>query len=144
MAEKQGFLPMVDIAYQVSRFLHVESCGQCNPCKTGTQGITQALESLVLGTATSADIYLIERRILTVTDGSRCYLPTQEQRVVMSLLQQYPADLDVRLAGFSGDLDAPLPKLIDVADGVATTDPTAGFKRPDWTYGETPVRLTTD
>ena len=133
---------MVDVAYQVSRFLHVESCGQCNPCKTGTQGITQALESLVLGTATSADIDLIERRILTVTDGSRCYLPTQEQRVVMSLLQQYPADLDVRLAGFSGDLDAPLPKLIDVADGVATTDPTAGFKRPDWTYGETPVRLT--
>ncbi len=133
---------MVDVAYQVSRFLHVESCGQCNPCKTGTQGITQALESLVLSTATSADIDLIERRILTVTDASRCYLPTQEQQVITSLLQQYPADLDVRLAGFPGDLDVPLPKLTNIADGVAHLDPQAGFKRPDWTYAETPVRLT--
>ena len=26
---------MVDVAHQVSRFLHVESCGQCNACKGG-------------------------------------------------------------------------------------------------------------
>ena len=45
---------LVDVAYQVSRFLHVESCGQCNPCKTGTHDITAALEHLVAGTGSPA------------------------------------------------------------------------------------------
>ena len=77
---------MVDVAYQVSKFLHVESCGQCNPCKTGTHDITAALEHLVTATGSPRDaMATIERRLLTVTDASRCYLPTQEQRVIASL-----------------------------------------------------------
>lgn len=134
---------LVDLAYQVSRFLHVESCGQCNPCKTGTQDITAALEHLVAATGSASDaIATIERRLLTVTDASRCYLPTQEQRLVPSLLRAHPADLEARLSGLAGDLDLPLPKLLDIQDGVAHLDPQAPRKRPDWTHGETPVRLT--
>ncbi len=132
---------LVDVAYQVSRFLHVESCGQCNPCKTGTQAITTALEEIVSGTGLDEDLEAIERRLLTVTDGSRCYLPTQEQRLVTSLLQAYPGDLPARLSGAHGDLATPLPKLLDIVDGEAILDPTALLKLPDWTYAETPVRL---
>ena len=80
--------------------------------------------------------------MLTVTDSARCYLPTQEQMLVASLLEADEADLAARLAGQPGDLDVPLPKLIDIADGVAEIDPRAELKRPDWTYAETPVRLT--
>lgn len=132
---------MVDVAYQVSRFLHVESCGQCNPCKTGTHAITAALEGIVAGRATADHIATIERRLTTVTDASRCYLPTQEQRVITSLLQAYPGDLEERLAGVPGDFGVPLPKLVEVADGVATIDPDMSRKRPDWTYAGTPVWL---
>ena len=132
---------MVDVAYQVSRFLHVESCGQCNPCKTGTHDITAALEQMITGGDMTDAIATIERRMQTVTDASRCYLPTQEQRVVSSLLRSYPADLDARLAGNPGDLDVALPKLIDIVHGVAHLDPNASRKRPDWTYAETAVRL---
>ena len=135
---------LVDIAYQVSRFLHVESCGQCNPCKTGTQAITAALEHLVAGTGSAAEaVATIERRMLTVTDAARCYLATQERIVVTSLLEADEADLAARLGGQRGDLDVPLPKLVDIVDGVAELDPRADLKRPDWTYGETSVRLTT-
>lgn len=134
---------MVDVAYQVSRFLHVESCGQCNPCKTGTHDITAALEHLVLGTGShSTAVATIERRVQTVTDASRCYLPTQEQRVVTSLLRNFPEDLAERLNGALGDTELVLPKLVDLADGVAHIDPAANRKRPDWTYGETPVTFT--
>ncbi len=131
---------MVDVAYQVSRFLHVESCGQCNPCKTGTLDITAALEYLVTGTGSQSNaVATIQRRMQTVTDASRCYLPTQEQRVVTSLLQRFPQDLAERLERAGGDTDLVLPKLVDLADGVAHVDPTAKHKRPDWTYAETPI-----
>ena len=134
---------MVDVAYQISRFLHVESCGQCNPCKTGTHDITAALEYLVTGTGSHADaIATIQRRMQTVTDASRCYLPTQEQQVVTSLLQRFGDDLAERLEGARGDVDVVLPKLVDIVDGVAQIDPRARHKRSDWTYAETPVWFT--
>ena len=134
---------LVDVAYQVSRFLHVESCGQCNPCKTGTHDITAALEHLLAGTGSPDEtVATIERRMSPVTDAARCYLPTQERLVVASLLMADEADLAARLGGEAGDLDVPLPKLVDIADGVAELDPRADRKRPDWTYAESPVRLT--
>jgi hypothetical protein len=80
--------------------------------------------------------------LLTVTDAARCYLPTQERKVVASLLRADEADLAARLGGEPGDLDVPLPKLVDIADGIAELDSRADLKRPDWTYAESPVRLT--
>ena len=132
---------MIDVAYQVSRFLHIESCGQCNPCKTGTQAITGALEEIVAGQGRAEDLDTIERRLLTVTDASRCYLPTQEQIVMTNLLQRFPDDLATRAGGEAGEAEVLIPKLVDIVDGVAHTDPTAQLKRPDWTYGETPVAI---
>ena len=34
---------MVDAAYRCSRFLSIESCGQCPPCKLGSSAITEHL-----------------------------------------------------------------------------------------------------
>ena len=42
---------LVDVANQVMRFLHVESCGQCTPCKTGTGEFAAGLERIVGGRA---------------------------------------------------------------------------------------------
>ncbi len=134
---------MVDVAYQVSRFLHIESCGQCNSCKLGTHDVTAQLEGLVLGTSTAADVVAQLRRSLAgVTDSARCYLPTQEQRVVASLLDGFPDDLAERLAGIPGDPDAPLPKIVDIDDGIAELSEGPPHKYPDWTLRDTPVRLT--
>ena len=134
---------MIDVAYQVARFLHVESCGQCNPCKTGTGDIGGALEALVAGTADPArHLATIQRRLGTVTDAARCYLPTQARNLIASLLTEYADDLEQRLDGIAGDFSTPLPKLIDLTDGAAVTDRDQQRKRPDWTYQDTPVRLT--
>ncbi len=40
---------MVDAAYRFSRFLSVESCGQCPPCKLGSSAITEHLERIETG-----------------------------------------------------------------------------------------------
>jgi NADH-quinone oxidoreductase subunit F len=45
---------MVDAAYRFSRFLSVESCGQCPPCKLGSSAITEHLERIETGAARSA------------------------------------------------------------------------------------------
>ena len=37
---------MVKIAYLFSRFLSIESCGQCPPCKLGSSAITKHLEKI--------------------------------------------------------------------------------------------------
>lgn len=132
---------MIDVAYQVSRFLHVESCGQCNPCKTGTHDITAALEELVLDDLTSSDVVAtIERRMQTVTDASRCYLPSQEQILIASILGRFPEDLAQRFVE-RGNPDIVLPKLIDIIDGRAVIDEAHSRKRSDWTYSSTPVRF---
>ena len=133
---------MIDVAYQVIRFLHVESCGQCNPCKTGTGDIGAAFEALISGRGTPSDqLAVIERRMSTVTDAARCFLPWQARLVVASILETFPADLGKRVDGETGDLNVPLPKIVDLVDGTAVVEDRQWFKRPDWTYGETPVRL---
>ena len=133
---------MVDVAYQVMRFLSVESCGQCNPCKTGTVDLAVVFEQLVQSTiGRDAAMSTIKRRIATVADGSRCFLPTQAQRVVTSILQMFPEDVEARLNGSSGDPSLILPKLVDISNGVAEFDQAQVYKRPDWTYADTPVRI---
>lgn len=34
-----------------------------------------------------------------------------------------------------------VPNLVDLADGVAIVDERQARKRPDWTYGDVPVRI---
>jgi NADH-quinone oxidoreductase subunit F len=127
---------MVELAFQYSRFLWVESCGQCPPCKLGTQEITFRLNEIEACRGSDEDVEVIGARLANVTDGNRCFLPVEEQNVVGSILRAFPDEFAAHLEGSCpnprGDLIA--PKLIDVADGVATYDEHHRRKRPDWTY----------
>ena len=126
---------MVEVAQMVSRFLYVESCGQCPACKLGCGAVTERLDLLAAGGATPDDLDTIAVRLLSCTDGNRCYLPVQEQRVVASILQTYPDEVAAALDG--RPLPArglQVPKLVDVRDGTATIDERQARKRPDWTY----------
>jgi NADH:ubiquinone oxidoreductase subunit F (NADH-binding) len=128
---------MVEAAQMVSRFLYVESCGQCPACKLGCGAISERLDLLGRGQATPDDLETIAFRLQTVTDGNRCYLPVQEQRVVSSILKAFPHDVAAALEG--RPLPArglQVPKLVDLAGGRATFDERQALKRPDWTYAE--------
>ena len=126
---------MVEVARVVSRFLYVESCGQCPPCKLGTEAITDILGDLIDGRATEDDFSLLHARLRTVTDGNRCYLPVEEQQLVSSLLRLFPEDFVAPLEGRPVQLRGlQVAKLVDVADGIAVIDEKQAKKRPDWTY----------
>jgi len=127
---------MVEVAYVLSRFLSVESCGQCVPCKLGTGQITESLGRLRVGSGTDTDIKLIGERLRIVTDASRCYLPTQAQNVVSSVLRLFADEFSVHLEGRCsvGEREIPTPKIVDLVNGVVTYDKRQESKRPDWTY----------
>ena len=127
---------MVELAYQYSRFLWIESCGQCPACKLGTQEITFRLNEIEACRGSEEDVGVIGARLVNVTDGNRCFLPVEEQNVVGSILRAFPEEFAAHLEGKCpnprGDLIA--PKLVDLAGGVATFDEHHRHKRPDWTY----------
>jgi NADH-quinone oxidoreductase subunit F len=128
---------MIEVGQVVSRFLAVESCGQCPACKLGCLAVTDGLDRLVVGEAVPEDVETVAYRLRTVTDGNRCYLPVQEQRVVGSVVTAFADEVNAALDG------APLPrrglvvpKLVDLARGVAIYDDLQPLKQPDWTYAE--------
>jgi NADH:ubiquinone oxidoreductase subunit F (NADH-binding) len=125
---------MVSVARMVSRFLFVESCGQCPACKYGTGEVTAYLNRIARGEGDSRDVELIGARLETVTDANRCYLGTQEQRVIASLLRAFPQDFVAHLEGAPPAEVLPVPVLVDLRDGVATYDDRHAKKQPDWTY----------
>jgi NADH-quinone oxidoreductase subunit F len=128
---------MLEVARELSRFLYVESCGQCPACKLGTGAVTDLLASLAAGTATPEDVDVIAFRLQTVTDGNRCYLPVQERLVVASILQAFPDEVAAALDGHPRpERGFAVPKLVDLTDGRATYDERQALKRPDWTYAD--------
>ena len=117
----------VELARSVSRFLWVESCGQCPACKLGTGRITEILGD-VDPSAGSAFAEL-SARLDAVTDSARCFLPSQEQRLVRSLVP------DMRTAGLRAhDRGLLITKLVDLVDDRFVLDERHAHKRPDWTY----------
>jgi NADH-quinone oxidoreductase subunit F len=126
----------VAVARAFSRFLWVESCGQCPPCKLGSGTITEVLERIESGRGDAADIGMLQRTLATVTDANRCYLGAEEQRVVGSLLDTFPEDFETHLVG-SCDLrhDVLVPKIVDFDQtGHFVFDHRQLAKQPDWTY----------
>ncbi len=127
---------MVSVAREVSRFLSVESCGQCPPCKQGSLGITEHLVNIESGSGSDDDLGQMNRLLRTVNDANRCYLGTEEQVSVSSILRTFPEDFARRLDGIAtgrGDVLIPLIKDI-AADGTVTYDERHAKKRPDWTF----------
>lgn len=130
---------MVEVAAACSRFLSVESCGQCPACKLGTGEITTSLERLTRGEATVADIDHIHRSLTTVSDQNRCFLPVEEQQLIGSLLRTFPEDFTDHLEGrcrATRTDPVVIPKIVDIANGTAVYDERQMRKRPDWTYAE--------
>jgi NADH-quinone oxidoreductase subunit F len=127
---------MVAVARSVSRFLYVESCGQCPACKFGTGEVTAYLDHIATGEGTDHDVAVIGARLDTVTDANRCYLGAQEQIVIGSLLRQFPEEFAAHLEGAEPAPEVPVAKIVDIRDGVAIFDERQARKRPDWTYAE--------
>jgi hypothetical protein len=126
----------VAVAAGVSRFLAVESCGQCTPCKQDGAEISLMLSIIASGNGGSAERALIDRRLGTVADGARCGLASQQQVVVGSILRafddRFEAQGEPGSTPVGGYVVAPLLDL-DVAG--ARLDLSVVAKQLDWSTG---------
>jgi NADH-quinone oxidoreductase subunit F len=85
---------MVAVAAGASRFLAIESCGQCEPCKLDGLQLADHLTTLVRNDGAQADLDLVRKRIGTVGDRARCALAGQQQAVVGSILDAFGVEFD--------------------------------------------------
>ena len=143
----------VAVAAGISRFLAIESCGQCTPCKQDGLWIADGLTRLCRGDADRTDLDGVRDRLATVADGARCNLGRQQEGVIGSLLSAFPAAFDAHLTEAASAAPSVEPwlvtELLDLTDQGALADDTFLDKQPDWTYGgedsgRTPVERFTD
>jgi NADH-quinone oxidoreductase subunit F len=125
---------MVEVARLASNFLYVESCGQCPPCKLGSGEITERLDRIARAGGDEDEVEAIGARLATVTDANRCYLGTQEQLLVSSILRRFPEDVVAALDRGVEGRGLVVPKIADLEDGRVDYDLDQARKQPDWTY----------
>jgi NADH-quinone oxidoreductase subunit F len=130
---------IVRATLEFSRFLYVESCGQCPACKHGTGAITQLLERIDRGEGSEIDVETILARALTVTDAQRCALPTGESLIAQSAIQVFGSEFAEHLGrACPRPRDLRIPKIVDFDEraGDFVYDERYRLKRPDWTYAD--------
>jgi NADH-quinone oxidoreductase subunit F len=126
---------MVAVAAGASRFLAVESCGQCTPCKQDGIVLADLWARLCHGEAAEADLETIRKRARTVSERARCYLATQHEAVATSILERFAGDVAGHVGGTAPNVEPALvAELVDIADGKATFDARHLEKQPDWTF----------
>lgn len=127
----------VAVAHGVSRFLAVESCGQCTPCKQDGLALADLLDRLRRSQAGEHDVVRVEERIATVSDSARCYLAIQHEQVVGSILALFPDEVRAHARAELGEAPVELvAPILDIRDGRALLDERHLRKQPDWSYDE--------
>ncbi|MEO6121584.1 MAG: NADH-ubiquinone oxidoreductase-F iron-sulfur binding region domain-containing protein [Acidimicrobiales bacterium] len=126
------------VAAGVSRFLAVESCGQCTPCKQDGLALAGLLDGIARSEADGHDLELVADRLRTVADEARCYLAQQHELVVGSLLRLFPDAFRDHVTGAAAAVEPELiAPILDLVDGRAVLDTGHRDKQPDWTYDAT-------
>ncbi len=140
----------VGVAAGAARFLAIESCGQCTPCKQDGAEIARLLANGADGEGTPEDLVAIRSRLATVADGARCSLASQQQAVVGSLLNAFGEQFESRFSPGATPVEVHLiAELVDIGEQGATVNSSFAGKQPDWSYddvdsGKTPVERFTD
>jgi NADH:ubiquinone oxidoreductase subunit F (NADH-binding) len=126
---------MTAVAAGVARFLAVESCGQCSPCKLDGLTLASSLTRVTGPSARSHDVDVVRRRVGTVAERARCFLASQQQAVITSILEHFPEEFAAHVAGTAEPAEPVLiTELLDIQGGKAVLDERHRRKQPDWSY----------
>jgi len=78
---------MKAVALNLMRFFEDESCGQCTPCRNGTEKAVKLMSRKTWDTALLADLSQVMR------DASICGLGQAASNPLMSVVKHFPEDL---------------------------------------------------
>jgi NADH-quinone oxidoreductase subunit F len=88
---------MVDLAHYFMSFVQQESCGQCLPCRWGTQVMLDTLTRICDGQGQPGDIEALERLANTVKVASLCGLGQTAPNPVLSTLRHFRAEYEAHV-----------------------------------------------
>ena len=91
---------MRDVALNLLRFFEDESCGQCTPCRVGTEKAVRLMEQLTW------DETLLDELTAVMTDASICGLGQAAMNPVKQVLKHFREEIAVT----HEDAGAHLPK----------------------------------
>ncbi|MBA3266995.1 MAG: hypothetical protein H0T70_01880 [Acidimicrobiia bacterium] len=132
---------MPAVAAGVARFLAVESCGQCLPCKLDGLVLSDTIPKVSRSEGTKHDYDVIRKRLGSVADRARCFLASQQQVVLGSIVEHFGHEFEAHLAGRAAAAEPELiAELVDIRGGRAVWDERHRQKQPDWTYNKTDSR----
>ena len=77
-----------DVALNLLKFFRDESCGQCTPCRVGTEKAVMEMENGAWNTA------LLEELCTVMTDASICGLGQAAGNPILSVIRHFPEDLE--------------------------------------------------
>ena len=78
---------MKDVALNLMRFFEDESCGQCTPCRVGTEKAVDLMQN------DNWDTDLLRELSQTMTDASICGLGQAAANPLLSVLKHFPEDI---------------------------------------------------
>jgi NADH-quinone oxidoreductase subunit F len=127
------------VAAGVSRFLAVESCGQCTPCKQDGLALAALLDRIRRSDAHELDLVAVGDRVATVADSARCFLAEEHQLVLESILQLFPDVLRSHARGDTAGAEPyPIAAIAELGeDGLAVLEERQLDKQPDWSFDAT-------
>lgn len=140
----------VGVASGVARFLSIESCGQCTPCKSDGLAIASVLSAAAQGGADADGFEALTDLLGSVADEARCSLARQHQTVVGSLLASFESEFRAAFEVGADATETPLiAEVLHISDAGTELDESFAAKQPDWSYeqtdsGKTPVERLTD
>ena len=88
---------MVETAHNIERFLAHESCGQCTPCREGSEWTTRILERVLDGKGVSSDLPNLERVGENITGKVICALGDTVGVVARAYIKKFPDDFKKRV-----------------------------------------------
>jgi NADH:ubiquinone oxidoreductase subunit F (NADH-binding)/(2Fe-2S) ferredoxin/Pyruvate/2-oxoacid:ferredoxin oxidoreductase delta subunit len=88
---------MVDLARYFMNFVQQESCGQCLPCRWGTQVMLDTLMRICDGQGQEGDIEALERLAKTVKVASLCGLGQTAPNPILSTLRHFRAEYEAHV-----------------------------------------------
>ena len=90
---------MVDVARYFLAFTSEESCGQCTPCRVGTQRMLGILERITTGHGRESDIDVLEHLAGQIRDGSLCALGGSAPNPVLTTLKYFRNEYEEHIKG---------------------------------------------
>jgi NADH-quinone oxidoreductase subunit F len=89
---------MVRLLQVLSRFYAHESCGQCTPCREGTDWMNRILERIVAGRGTPADLATLRRLPGGIQGNTVCALGDAASMPVTSFLKKFGDEFEYYVA----------------------------------------------